>query len=1066
MSEETLFQEALSRAPAERAAFLTQACAGRPELLAAILALLAAHEKSGNILDRPPDQTVDSGAGVGQDAATLDGSSGPDDASSAATADYRAKSEAGSVIAGRYRLQEKIGEGGMGDVWVAKQTEPVKRRVALKLIKTGMDSKAVLARFEHERQALAMMDHPNIAKVLDGGLTPAGQPFFVMELVNGLPLTKFCDEARLTPRDRLELFVPICQAVQHAHQKGIVHRDLKPANILVTIIDGKPVPKVIDFGVAKAIAGKLTDESMSTQFGAVIGTLEYMSPEQAGFSGVDIDTRADIYSLGVILYELLTGLRPIDAKRLRNAALTEMIRIIREEEPSKPSTRLSTDESLPSLAALRQTAPRELMALLRGELDWVVMKCLEKHRERRYETANALARDVERYLADEVVEARPQSAGYRLSKFLRRNRGPVLAASLILLALVVGIVGTTYGLIRAEIRRVEAERARAGEAEQRAKAEKARDRTRQALDAMTSSVTGDSLSTQKEISVEQRKFLSDVLTYYQEFAGEKADDEASRARTARAAFRVSLIESRLGRTAEAAAANRLAIDGFAKLAALFPAAPRYRRDLAASHNNLGRLLDILGNRAEAEDQCRKALEIKEKLAAEFPAVPEYRNELATSHNNLGRTLAALGKRVEAEEQCRKALAIHEKLVVEFPFVPKFLNDLAASHNNLGNLLLGTGKRSECETQYRNAVAIHEKLAALFPAVTDYRNDRSASHNNLGSLLKSLGSLPEAEEQYRKALAVHEKLVAEFPAAPEYRSKLALLHQNLGNVLAGLLKRPDAEQHYRRALAIEEKLVEEFPAVPEHRHYLAASGNSLGLLLTGLGRRPEALEQYRKSLAVKEKLVADFPTVPKYRVELGGGYCNLGALVSKSGQPAECLEWFEKAIHTLTAVYEEDRRFVEAKQYLLNSLRYRALAYDRLRRFNEAIQDWDRAIELSPLAEQPALRAARAGARLQIGQVDEAVTEVAELAKNPSGDALSWYNFACVYAIASGKMADKKQEYADRAMDLLRNAVKAGWSDAAHMAKDPDLDSIRGREDFKKLIEELAEKSPAKPEQEP
>ena len=332
--------------------------------------------------------------------------------------------EPGVVIAGRYTLQEKIGEGGMGEVWVAKQTEPVKRKVALKLIKTGMDSRAVLQRFEQERQALALMDHPNIAKVLDGGLTPTGQPFFVMELVNGLPLTKFCDEARLTPKERLELFVPICQAVQHAHQKGIVHRDLKPANILVTMIDGKPVPKVIDFGVAKATAGKLTDESLSTQFGAVVGTLEYMSPEQAGFSGEDIDTRADIYSLGVILYELLTGLRPIDAKRLKKAALTEMIRIIREEEPSKPSTRLSTDESLPSLAALRQTEPRKLMALLRGELDWVVMKCLEKQRERRYETANGLARDIQRYLADEPVEARPPSAGYRL----RQVRAPAQGA--------------------------------------------------------------------------------------------------------------------------------------------------------------------------------------------------------------------------------------------------------------------------------------------------------------------------------------------------------------------------------------------------------------------------------------------------------------------------------------------------------------------------------------------------------------------------------------------------------------------------------------------------------------
>jgi serine/threonine protein kinase len=311
------------------------------------------------------------------------------------------------LIAGRYTLVEKLGEGGMGEVWVAKQSEPVKRRVALKLIKPGMDNRAVLQRFELERQALAMMEHPNIARVFDAGLTPVGQPFFAMELVNGLPLTRYCDEARLTPRQRIELFVPICQAVQHAHQKGIVHRDLKPANILVTMIDGEPVPKIIDFGVAKATAGKLTAETMSTQFGTVVGTLEYMSPEQAGFAGEDVDTRADIYSLGVILHELLTGLRPIDAKRLKKAAFSEMIRVIREEEPSKPSTRLSTDDSLPSLAALRQTEPRRLMMILRGELDWVVMKCLEKSRDRRYETANAIGRDLQRYLADEPVEARP-----------------------------------------------------------------------------------------------------------------------------------------------------------------------------------------------------------------------------------------------------------------------------------------------------------------------------------------------------------------------------------------------------------------------------------------------------------------------------------------------------------------------------------------------------------------------------------------------------------------------------------------------------------------------------------
>lgn len=365
------------------------------------------------------------------------------------TIEYEHRLGEGTTIAGRYELQRIIGEGGMGEVWSAKQIAPVKRRVAVKLIKKGMDSQAVLSRFEQERQALAMMDHPNIAQVLDGGLTESGQSYFVMELVNGLPLTKFADQTKLSPRERLELFVSICNAVQHAHQKGIIHRDLKPANILVTMIDGQPVPKVIDFGVAKATGGNLTDESIETQFGMVIGTLEYMSPEQAGYSGVDIDTRADIYSLGVILYELLTGLRPIDQNRLKKKGLAEMIRVIKEDEPSKPSTRLSTNESLPSVAAVRRIDPRRLTALLRGDLDWVVMKCLEKTRDRRYETANGLAKDIERFLTGDAVEARPASFSYRFSKFLKRNQRSVMAASFVFIALIAGITGTTLAMFEA-----------------------------------------------------------------------------------------------------------------------------------------------------------------------------------------------------------------------------------------------------------------------------------------------------------------------------------------------------------------------------------------------------------------------------------------------------------------------------------------------------------------------------------------------------------------------------------------------------------------------------------------
>lgn len=441
---QNLFLRLAELSAAERHELLEQEAGSDVELRQRVEALLKAHDESDSLLDQPS----------GEIDATLSFESGnAEERSGAASTSgtrVRAESQPGAVIVGRYTMVERIGEGGMGEVWTAKQTEPVKRKVAIKLIKMGMDSKVVVSRFEQERQALALMDHPNIARVFDGGMTPSGQPFFVMELVNGLALNKYCDAAKLTLKQRLELFIPICQAVQHAHQKGIVHRDLKPANILVTMIDGRPVPKVIDFGVAKAISGKLTDESISTQFGAVVGTLEYMSPEQAGFSSEDIDTRSDIYSLGVILYEMLTGLRPFDAKGLKKAAFAEIIRIIREDDPLSPSTRLSTDASFPSMAALRQTEPKKLMALLRGELDWVVMKCLEKHRDRRYESAGGLAREVQRFLADEAIEARPPSIGYRLAKFMRRNRRSVIAAILLLGVMLAGITGTTWGLIQAE----------------------------------------------------------------------------------------------------------------------------------------------------------------------------------------------------------------------------------------------------------------------------------------------------------------------------------------------------------------------------------------------------------------------------------------------------------------------------------------------------------------------------------------------------------------------------------------------------------------------------------------
>jgi serine/threonine protein kinase len=421
MNEDSIFLDALQKqTPEERAAFLDQACANNAKLRQSVDLLLRAHHEAGPFLQNLRDDS--------------------------ATTDQPSREGPGTLI-GPYKLLQQIGEGGMATVFMAEQTQPVQRKVALKLIKPGMDSRQVIARFEAERQALALMDHPNIAKILDGGATPSGRPYFVMELVKGIPITKYCDEHRLTPRQRLELFVPACQAIQHAHHKGVIHRDLKPSNVLVALYDDKPVPKVIDFGVAKATGPQLTEQTLHTGFGAVVGTLEYMSPEQASFNPLDVDTRSDIYSLGVLLYELLTGTTPLDRKRLKESTLLEVLRTIREQDPPKPSTKLSTADGLPTLAANRGTEPAKLTKLFRGELDWLVMKALEKDRNRRYETASAFAADVQRYLHDEPVLACPPSALYRFRKFARRNMRALATAALlgVMLLVAMGAVVATAG---------------------------------------------------------------------------------------------------------------------------------------------------------------------------------------------------------------------------------------------------------------------------------------------------------------------------------------------------------------------------------------------------------------------------------------------------------------------------------------------------------------------------------------------------------------------------------------------------------------------------------------------
>ncbi len=1019
MNERKVFIAALQiESAAQRRAYLEAVCGGDEELRREVEALLTAHERAGSFLEHPL-------------------------ADVAVTTDDPIRERPGTVI-GPYKLMEQIGEGGMGLVFVAEQQQPIRRKVALKVIKPGMDSRQVVARFEAERQALALMDHANIAKVFDGGATDSGRPYFVMELVKGVPITEYCDQNQVSIRQRLELFVSVCQAVQHAHQKGIIHRDIKPSNVLVMSHDGTPVVKIIDFGVAKAIGQQLTDKTIYTQFSQMVGTPLYMSPEQAGQSGLDVDTRSDIYSLGVLLYELLTGTTPFDKERLREMGYDEMRRIIREEEPPRPSTRISTlGKAATTVSMQRQSEPKQLSRLIHGELDWIAMKALEKDRNRRYETASGFAADVQRYLHDEPVLACPPSLGYRLRKSARKHRAALVSTTAFVVLLVAGLSVSLWQMFRAiaaeEQANQNAQQAReerdakdvALKAEQQARADetKARQQAFAALRSMTTDVVERKFTQGAALTEDDRAFLRGVIAQYDAFAAIHGDDADSREMRASGRFRVAQMRQTLGELKEAEQDFDQAVSIRKQLAAEFPSPSKFRGTLAMSLVSRGALLSDMGRFTEAEKDYDQSVSIFKQLAAEFPSQFVFRKLRALNHNNRGNLLRRMGRVREAEKDYDQSVSIYKQLAAEFPSRPAFRQELARSHLGRGVLLRDTGRLKEAEQNFDQSVSIRKQLVAESPSRPENRRDLAASHVSRGILLWQMGRFPEAEKDDDQSVSIFKQLAAEFPSRPQFRLELAKSHSNRGNVLRRMDRITEAEKDYDQAVSIEKQLAADFPNQPEFRTMLAGSHRNRAALLSDTGRLTEAEQEYDQALSIEKQLATDFPNQPDLRNALAGTCVNLAGLHKKQGNWAAAKRLLLECRPHHLAALKANPQHRTYRQYYRNHL-------IELTRVHAAL-----------LEQQDAVRTAET---------------CRDLGWNAPADA---YNAACLLSRCIPIMAEHDklddnrrkeavQFYGDAAMKLLRAAVSKGYKDGAHMKKDTDLAPMRPREDFQKLVAEL------------
>jgi serine/threonine protein kinase/tetratricopeptide (TPR) repeat protein len=998
MTERDLFLHALEIADlAERAAFLDRTCGDDHNLRRQVEELLRAHHRVGGFLEQVP-----SAGDASEHTHTYDLPPQPTE-------------RPGTIIAGRYKLLQQIGQGGMGSVWMADQLEPVKRRVAVKLIRTEREgSRTILSRFEAERQAIALMDHPNIARLLEAGntagsrsqepgdssqestLTPPttpdpGRPYFVMELVKGTPLTAFCDEHKLSVPMRLDLFLQICSAVQHAHQKGIIHRDLKPNNILVEMHDDKPVPKVIDFGLAKALSGQpLTEHTLFTGFGTVAGTPLYMAPEQAKFNAIDIDTRADVYALGVILYELLTGSTPIERQQLKAAALDEVLRVIRESEPPTPSKRLSSTESKPSVAANRQMEPVKLSRFLRGDLDWIVMKALAKERDRRYESATGLARDVERFLNHEPVLAGPPTMGYKLRKFIRRNRPQVIAAALVVLALVLGMAGTTFGLIRAEHRRVEADEARKRE-EQRAEGERKAKLEAEAREAEIAAVL---------------KFVETRV-----FAAARPKDQSGG----------------LGYDVKLADAVKAALPS---VATSFPNQPLIEARLRMT---IGTSFWHLGDPKTAIEQFQAARDLNARhRGPDDPYTLGCMNDLANSYAIAGRMHDAVALFEQTRER-RKA-----RLGADHPDTLATTVNLALGYGTLGRV--------------SEAIKLHEEVLPIMKA-------RMPDHPFTFNCMEGLALAYHGGGRSREAVTLFEEVFQ------SRRARVGAGHPELLSSMNNLAGCYAALGRAKEALKLLEEVVQlrkEWLG-PDHADTLS-SMNNLVNSYTDAGRLADSLSLLKDTLERRQRRVAAEPGNPMEESYLAWTFGQIGEAEEARHDYAAAVAAYSRSVELFEKL---DRAGALKRPFFRDMLTSGRPRLAQCRKADQAVRDLNFALR-QPAAEVPRLLDIRLQA-LAVKKDEPGVVATAQAyARLAEQDIRQVYNAACAWSLAASlaqvrgaEAPPLAEEYAGKALTLLKKTPTGEGHSfatpaalAAHMKQDRDLDSLRNRPDFKALLAQL------------